>query len=88
MKHFLADEKVLHQNALFLTEAGMIRLIFSSRKSRARPFQTWFLLVVKNIRKRKGKSERNNDKGGGDEAQGQASTLMIHTSVKRSSLPN
>jgi prophage antirepressor-like protein len=38
------------QNTNFLTEAGLYRLLFASRKPFARPFQKWVIQVLKKIR--------------------------------------
>jgi len=58
IKDYGEDEKhiVLNYNAigsqrtLFLTEFGLYRLLFASRKPIARPFQKWVVQVIKEIR--------------------------------------
>ena len=58
ISHFDNDEKVIDniytpgglQNALFLTEVGLYRLLGMSRKPIARKFQKWVANVIKEIR--------------------------------------
>lgn len=55
---FDGDEKGVHsvytsrgfQNVLFLSEEGVYRLLFQSRKPIARPFQKWVASVIRQIR--------------------------------------
>lgn len=64
IKDFDEDEKVTHktytlggeQNATFLTEHGVYRLLMRSNKPIARPFQKWLVNVIVSIRE-KGKYE-------------------------------
>ena len=57
--NFDADEMGVHtmdtlggnQQVTFLTESGLYRLLFQSRKKIARPFQKWVCDVIKKIRK-------------------------------------
>ena len=58
-QNFTHEEKVVHtmdtlggdQDILYLTETGLLRLIFNSRKSIAQPFKQWVLKVMKSIGK-------------------------------------
>ena len=59
IKDFDSDEKVVsniyslggNQDTLMLTELGMYRLLFQSRKLIAKPFQKWVAKVIKDIQK-------------------------------------
>ena len=59
IKDFDQDEKVINntytlggdQNIMFLTEAGLYRLLMISRKPIARPFQKWVTHILISIRK-------------------------------------
>lgn len=44
------DTSIGARQALFLTEAGLYRLLFMSRKPLARPFQKWVASIVKELR--------------------------------------
>ena len=59
ISNFDADEAIVHtmdyssqmRQVTFLTETGLYRLLFQSRKKIARPFQKWVCDVIKKIRK-------------------------------------
>lgn len=55
-----SDEKILlkvgDHEALYITEAGLYRLLMFSRKPMMRPFQMWIIRIISSIRK-KGKYE-------------------------------
>jgi prophage antirepressor-like protein len=59
ISEFDEDDKVVHavdtpggkQEALFLTEKGVLKFVMRSRKPIAKPFQNWVFDVIKTIRK-------------------------------------